>query len=204
MIRQLRPGEKLPEGEPRRYKSGHGYIRLRWRVGPGEQVECYEHRVEGDHVTTAEHVHHLNHDKSDNRPENLRPITATDHALEHHKVLDDDEVARRYLAGETTLELGEALGVTPSAITRSLQRSGTPARHYAGNRLTHIDAHAVARLYLAGHSLDAVAEIIGTSRQVVITRLDELGIKRRRGGRPREVDRVPRSSAVLSVTRVER
>lgn len=83
-ITQLPPGAPLPDGMPRRYRAHNGYIRLRWYLGPGRYVETYEHRVEGDHVTTAEHVHHINHDKSDNSPANLRYLTAEEHA-EHHR-----------------------------------------------------------------------------------------------------------------------
>lgn len=42
-----------------------------------------EHRVDGDHVTTAEHVHHINHVKDDNRPENLQAMTASAHMMLH-------------------------------------------------------------------------------------------------------------------------
>jgi len=199
MIRQLRPGEPLPKSEPRRYTAASGYIRLRWLVGPGEHVETYEHRVDGDRVTTAPQVHHRNHLKDDNRPENLVPVTTAEHG-EHHRQIDDQDVARRYLAGASTIEVARVLGITPGAVSRSLKRSGTPARSGAPNYLTHITVEEVKRRYLSGEGLEHIASDMGCSVQAVITRLDKAGVKRRRPGRPPS----NLSSAVLKVERVSR
>lgn len=198
MIRQLKPGEQLPEGEPRRYKAASGYIRLRWKVGKGEYVETYGHRVDGDRVTTAAHVHHINRRRDDNRPENLLAVSTAEHG-EHHRSVDDEDIRRRYLAGETTINLGRAYGVDPSVISKSLKRTGTKGRH-GGQYLTRVEARDVAWRYLSGHSLESLADYYDTSVGVIVARLNELGVKRRRVGRPAS----PRSSAVVSVTAVDR
>src|SRR5687768_7439307 len=69
-VRLLQPGEPVPSGKPGRYKNIHGYIVLRWRVGRSQYVECLEHRLQCG-LPVNQHVHHKNHQKDDNRPENL-------------------------------------------------------------------------------------------------------------------------------------
>src|SRR5260221_14053685 len=80
-IRTLRADEPIPAGEPRRYKDGRGYVRLRWLVGHAEYVEEYEHRL-GAGRPRAE-VHHLNGNKADNGRENLLILTKEEHARLH-------------------------------------------------------------------------------------------------------------------------
>jgi 5-methylcytosine-specific restriction protein A len=82
-ITTIRSGEAVPAGEPKRYRSSHGYVRLRWLVGPQEYLETYEHRVVDGFVTNAEHVHHDNRVKDDNSGENLVPLTAEEHNRLH-------------------------------------------------------------------------------------------------------------------------
>ena len=49
----------------------------------------YEHRFlyemyHGVKLPSNIHVHHVNHDRSDNRPDNLVAMTSTEHATKHH------------------------------------------------------------------------------------------------------------------------
>ena len=83
-MRTLKPGERIPDGEPWRGIASHGYVILAWWIN-GEQVRTYEHRVVDGHITTAEHVHHKNHDRADNRPENLEYLTEAEHAARHRE-----------------------------------------------------------------------------------------------------------------------
>lgn len=81
VIRSLRPGDPIPEGTPRRYKSSHGYVRLRWLVGPQEYVETYEHRLVAG-LPEAD-VHHRDSVKHNNDPANLAVLSKEDHAAHH-------------------------------------------------------------------------------------------------------------------------
>lgn len=123
-IRSLRTGEPFPEGEPRRYRGSHGYIRVRWDVGP-ELVECYEHRWVMGVNDPALHVHHINHQRDDNRPENLEVIDPAEHYHHHHPMsFDVDEARRMYESGMSTPEIGRALGVDHSNVYRALKKTG--------------------------------------------------------------------------------
>lgn len=125
-IRSLGPDEPVPSSEPRRYPSGHGYVRLRWRLGPGEYVEAYEHRVvtgRPDH-----HVHHLDGDKTNNDPSNLRPMDSRDHARLHSSQFDVHEMAELYRQGLSTPQVARRLGCDAATVYRGLQRAGVTPR----------------------------------------------------------------------------
>lgn len=82
VIRQLKDGDPIPEGTPRRYVNGSGYVRFRWLVGPNEYVEAYEHRLV-KRCPRRLQVHHLNRVRGDNRDENLVVLTPEEHRAAH-------------------------------------------------------------------------------------------------------------------------
>ena len=129
-IRSLKAGEKVPDSEPRRYVSKAGYVVLRWNVARGQQVEIREHRVVDGYVTTAEHVHHINLDRSDNRPENLAHITEAEHVRIHGDMrsADDQRICALYARGMSTLEVAAAIGCNHGTVSRVLARNGVQAR----------------------------------------------------------------------------
>ena len=127
-IRTLRHGEKIPDGPPRRYPNRDGYIRLRWTIAPNQQVEVLEHRVVDGVVVGHQAVHHRNHVTHDNRPENLEPLTNSEHARRHNLSFDVDAAAEMYRSGSTTIDIGAALGVDPSNVYRQLVRHGVQMR----------------------------------------------------------------------------
>lgn len=124
-IRQLRRGEPIPEGQPARYRSDKGYIRLRWKVGVYSYVETYEHRIVSGFV--GEHTHHKNEVKDDNRRENLAPLSRLEHAAEHSRV-DFKEAAALYASGWSLPRLAKKYGVGNVTVMRFLKRRGVKMR----------------------------------------------------------------------------
>jgi hypothetical protein len=170
-IRQLKWDEPIPTGEPRRYRNGSGYIRLRWLVGPNQYVEAYEHRVVMGNPHPRQHVHHIDGDKTNNDPSNLVLMTREEHA-EHHgasRARSDDTVrlrkARRAAErrerlearrqemrrlydedGLTTVEIGRLMGIDPSNVSRHLRAAGAVTRT-GGKSRNEIPAKSRAVVY---------------------------------------------------------
>lgn len=156
-IRTLRHDEPLPDGEPKRYRDGRGYIRLRWKVATSTYVEEYEHRIVAGRPHPRFDVHHLNGDKQDNRRENLRVLTREEHAALHqqdrppgrygpYRSRDAMEKAQRakdrrrkrdalrediremYESGMTTVEIAGQIGIDASGVSRHLRAAGGRGR----------------------------------------------------------------------------
>ena len=183
-IRQLKSGERLPDGEPRRYATGHGYVRCRWSVGPYQEVEVYEHRIDWSvrAVVEAQHVHHRNHDRSDNSPANLLALSAREHGREHQKI-DWDAVVALYLAGLTTTQVARKLKCDAGQVSRILARRGITARatrDYAARR----EEADVRAAYAAARTSVDVGRILGVSKAVARRMMKECGLPPFPCGRP--------------------
>lgn len=118
---------------PRRYPRQHGYVELRWTVAPCTEVRAYEHQIIDGHRTTADEVHHINHRRDDNRPENLRPSTVEEHHAEHH---GDwwPLAAELYASGMGTFRIAQRVEADPATVYRALVRMGVQMRPQYGGR----------------------------------------------------------------------
>jgi hypothetical protein len=186
-IAYVEPGAR-PEGEPRRYVSGHGYVRLRWRVGPMEYVEGWEHRIVmeahlGRSLRTDEHVHHINHDRSDNRLENLELLDSQEHSARHasERRVDAAEVVRLYESGLTTVEVGAAVGRDSSVISRTLAREGVTTRPPKRATVNH---DKVRSLHEQGYRQATIARMLGVPIIAVQRAIGALGLSSHPCGAP--------------------
>lgn len=161
--RLLRPGDPIPKGEPRRYRSDHGYIRLFWYVGPKEWVWCYEHRLVAG-LPEGREVHHRNHVRDDNSETNLQVVTDAEHGEEHRRI-DHAEAARLYMLGVGTPEIAKRLGFTSQAVNRALRRYGVTIRPGGVARRLRlgIDELDVARRLRSGEYPETIARLLGVS-----------------------------------------
>ena len=74
-----------------KHVSATGYIKIKTEEGQAHWPLEHRHVMEtfiGRKLTTDEHVHHINHDKTDNRLENLEVYTNS----EHHKLHDMEAI----------------------------------------------------------------------------------------------------------------
>ena len=93
----------------------------------------------------------------------------------------EKEVCERYLQGETTVQLGAAMGVTPSCIARILKRRGVKARSNSEARggLTQEQEKEVCERYLEGESAVQLGAVMGVSGSAIANALNRRGVKTR-------------------------
>jgi hypothetical protein len=123
--RWILPGESIPAGRPKRYLNDLGYAILWWKIGPRSYLLLSEHRfVAGN---PANHVHHKNRIKDDNRPENLEILPEQEHRLRHCK-LDRNAAAKMFQEGVGTQQIAWVYGVQAAHVRRTLVAMGVCAR----------------------------------------------------------------------------
>jgi hypothetical protein len=187
MIRRLRDDEPVPSSAPRRYRGRGGYIILRWKVGVRTYVEVLEHRiVAGRH---RPHVHHRNHQRDDNRPDNLAPLSALEHGAEH-SCINIEEATGLYYEGWSLKRLASKYGVHPVTLMRGLKRRGLQPRSISEGQLIQrpVDEVRLRELWAAGCGTRTIAKVLGETRIVIRDRMRRLGLPRRRAGRPTKHD----------------
>lgn len=185
-LRTLRDDEAAPASKARRYVGKDGYVTLRWKVGIRQYVERREHRQVLD-APDAKHVHHRNHNRSDNRPENLVAVSAQEHAAIHSRERqrwDRQRAAQLYGAGLSTTEIARIYGVHASTISIGLRAAGVTMRPFASSPRVYVDEVAAVTLHDAGVRWDAIARKLGVSRMVVERVMRDNGRQPFRPGRP--------------------
>lgn len=106
-------------------------------------------------------------------------------------LISEEESYRRYLCGESAVEVGAAAGVHGVTVANVFRKRGWPVRSLAeGARLrserqrTHLDDARLRDLYESGLSIDKVADAMGSTRKTVSNAMKRLGIERRGQGSP--------------------
>ena len=163
MIRTVPPGEALPEGTPARYASSHGYVRLRWHVGPDQYIECYEHRAVMGNPPRGFEVHHIDRCRSNNAPENLVVLTVEEHHAVHNSLRPPN--------------------LTVSTGYRGRAAKKKHARSVARKIVRSLQDEGMARLYGQGLGTVEIGERYGLHHSQVSRRLRKAGVNMRPAGK---------------------
>jgi hypothetical protein len=104
----------------------------------GEQKRLHRHVMEsflGRTLLPSELVHHINHDKHDNRIENLEVVTRSEHKKLHPEIgvstrlkkvyfFDINELKEHRDKGLSTYKIGKIYGCNQTTIFRELKKNG--------------------------------------------------------------------------------
>lgn len=173
--RRLRDDEPVPDTEPVKYRTSAGYVLLRWKVGVRSYVEALEHRIVTGRV--SKEVHHINGIKDDNRPENLMPVTSTQHGAEH-ATWNIAEACELYQQGWSLPRLQAKYGKDNVQIMRSLKLRGVQMRGSAEHKRQEADVSMVRALFLEGFGRREIAKRAGVGPAVVARVLREIDLRR--------------------------
>lgn len=81
----------------------------------------------GRFLLRSEHVHHLNGDTLDNRPENLEPVSGSRHRVLHLSRISDEQIVEMIRGGIPAVDIS-AMGVSTGRVVRVRKSMGLAPR----------------------------------------------------------------------------
>lgn len=171
-----------PDREPDLiYTTTDGYRSYRWNP---ERIEMLEHRYIND-PGPGMHVHHVEHNTVDNRPEKLEALTPSQHRR-RHRTVQDAQIVALWVAGRNCTEIGDGVGLDPSNVLRRLRALGIDTSRWAVLHKIDIADSEVLRRMDAGMNARQIAEELGVKAQWVRKVWKRNGRRGQSGRRPGE------------------
>lgn len=90
---------------------------------------------------------------------------------------DNEEIIRRYEAGESCVVIAEAFNISDRTVLNRLQEAGVPCGHVV------LDTAEIVRRYKAGETTAQIGQSLGVSANTILNRLRDAGVAMRRGSR---------------------
>lgn len=186
------PGRGAVMANNNRYLSG-GYWRV--RVAPGHPEADHrgwgrEHRIIAHDawgpIPEGYHVHHINHDRADNRLENLVVLSPSEHHAEHRSI-DREPILDMYLRqGLNTKEIERRTGHNAGNIHRMIRGAGERTRTIKEALAVPVDEARLRELHATpGMRVPQIAATLRVPEPSVRRRMKELGLPSFPVGRPR-------------------
>ena len=180
-----------------RITNSYGYILIKKPSHPFAQSSGYikEHRLVmevelGRYLTADEIVHHINKDKSDNRPENLEVVSMAEHRRIHNiedKIYEskyDLELIRElYLEGYSTRKIAEMIGIGKSTVGYYIRKWGISRTGLSGSvhlnnplnerKITDHEIETINTLRKSGMTVKEIENKVGYSRNTIYKYMDK-------------------------------
>lgn len=144
-------------------------------------VYCQTHNLDG--IDKSFVIHHSDHDRTNDTPENLQMLSIADHNLLH----ESDTPDRSFLGRKHTPETIEKMKESAAIRGNNGVWSGAKKGHFESTKLImsekssginnsnyrhDIDGEAIRRCYESVKSIDVVSRIFGCSKEAVRNRIN--------------------------------
>ena len=137
----------------------------------------------------------MNHDRSDNRPENLEVVSTAEHG-ERHALHDPLEIRRLYEQGLSLPQVGERLGCASSVVLRALRRAGGQTRSLSESQMLPLNNDLIRRLHEGGVRANHIARLLNVSGGAIHPRIKAMALPVHPVGRPSAAD-IRRAEATI-------